>query len=79
MKQKRFLQLFALLMIGDGVTGLIKPRRHSLLWDVGPKPVRHLMEELIAHPEAARAVYAAEILLGTWLATQQTPEHESLF
>jgi len=79
MNQKRILQLIALIMIGDGVTGLIKPRRHSLLWDVGPKPFRALMEEFAAHGEMARVLYAAEILVGTWLATEQTPEKPHLF
>jgi hypothetical protein len=61
-------------MIGDGLTGLLKPRRHSLLWDVGPNPFRRAMETLVAHPAQARLLYAAEIGVGAWLAAQQTPE-----
>jgi hypothetical protein len=61
-------------MIGDGVTGLLKPRRHSLLWDVGPDPIRRAMEALVLHPMQARLLYAAEIGIGAWLAAQQTPE-----
>lgn len=60
-------------MIGDGVTGLLKPRRHSLLWDVGPNPLRRTMEALVTHPGQARLLYAAEIWAGAWLAMQQVP------
>ncbi len=68
----RLVQLAALIMIGDGVTGLFKPRRHSLLWDVGPQPFREAMESLAANPAKARLLYAAEIGVGAWLAIRET-------
>ncbi len=74
MNTRRLIQLLALVMIGDGVTGVLKPRRHSLLWDAGPEPFRKAMEALVAHPVQARLLYAAEIGIGAWLASQQTPE-----
>ena len=33
---RRIAELFAMLMIGEGVLTLIVPRRHSLLWEFGP-------------------------------------------
>ena len=75
---KRILQLIALLMIGDGVTGLLKPRWHSLLWDVGPKPFQTAMEKLAENPAKSRVLYAAEIIVGAWLATRLTPEQSDL-
>jgi hypothetical protein len=78
MNIRRLIQLVALIMIGDGVTGLFKPRRHSLLWDVGPAPLRTMMEMLAANPAKAQLLYAAEIWLGTWLAARQTPEQPKL-
>ena len=71
---KRIVQLVALVMVGDGVVGFFKPRWHSLLWDLGPKPYRDLMAHFAEEPTTARWIYAAEVVLGTWLAGQQTPE-----
>jgi hypothetical protein len=73
MNIRRLIQLIALVMIGDGVIGTFKPRRHSLLWDIGPGPFRNMMETLAANPGKARLLYGAEILLGAWLAERQTP------
>ena len=75
---RRLIQLFALLMIGDGVSGLVKPRWHSLLWDVGPRSFRSAMEKLAENPVKARLLYAAEIGFGTWLSTRQTPDRRGL-
>ena len=61
-------------MVGDGVIGVFKPRWHSLLWDIGPKPYRDAMKTLASHPGEARWVYAAEVVVGTLLATSQTPD-----
>ena len=72
---KRVVQLVALVMVGDGVVGFLKPRWHSLLWDLGPKPYRDLMIHFARKPGTARLVYAAEVILGTWLAARQTPEN----
>jgi hypothetical protein len=78
MNTRRLIELIALVMIGDGMLGFFKPRWHSLLWDVGPAPFRNLMENLAAHPDNARLLYAAEVGLGTWLASRQTPEKSPL-
>ena len=79
MNTRRLIQLVALVMIGDGVSGLLKPRRHSLLWDVRPETFRAAMEALAAYPGKARLLYAAEIGIGAWLAARQTPENPALF
>ena len=73
---RRLIQLSALVLIGDGVMGLIKPRWHSLLWHFGPQLARAATEELADHPTTARVVYAAELGLGIALASCQTPEVE---
>ena len=75
---RRLIQLVALIMIGDGVSGLLKPRWHSLLWDVGPETFRETMDALAKNPTKARLLYAAEILVGTWLSTRLTPEKPDL-
>jgi len=71
---RRILESFALFLIGDGVMGMLKPRRHSLLWDCGPEPIREFTEMLAANRDLTRGIYLAEIALGVLLASKQTPE-----
>ena len=71
---RRAVELGALVLIGDGIMGLIKPRWHSLLWHFGPELMKAATEELAAHPKTARAVYLAEVVGGIALASLQTPE-----
>ncbi len=71
---RRLVQLGALLLIGDGVMGLLKPRWHSLLWHFGPELVRAATEELAEHPKTARSIYLAEAALGIAIASLQTPD-----
>lgn len=73
---RRLIQAGALLLIGDGLMGLIKPRWHSLLWHFGPQVFRAATEELADHPKTARSIYAAEAALGIFLASAQTPEQD---
>jgi len=67
--QKRLLELGALILIGDGLMGLLRPRRHSLLWHFGPQLVKAVTEELAEHPNTARSIYAAELALGIAVAS----------
>jgi hypothetical protein len=71
---RRLIEAGALFLIGDGIMGLLRPRRHSLLWHVGPELVRAMTEELAEHPKTARGVYFAEIALGVALASRQTDD-----
>ena len=68
---RRIIQLGALVLIGDGVIGMIKPRRPSWLGSFGPELARAATEELAAHPRTARSIYLAETLLGLLLATKR--------
>ena len=72
---RRIIEVGALFVIGDGVMGLIKPRWHSQLWHFGPQLARTLTDELAAHPNIARRVYAAEAALGIAIASCSTPEN----
>jgi hypothetical protein len=71
MMTKRLLELAGLILIGDGLMGLLHPRRHSLLWHFGPELAKALTEELAAHPKTSRAIYAAELAAGIALASLQ--------
>ena len=69
---RRFIEAGGLFLIGDGIMGLLRPRRHSLLWHFGPELGRAVTEELIEHPKMARSVYLAELALGVILSLSQT-------
>ena len=73
---RRVVQAAALLLIGHGIMGLIKPRWRSLLWHFGPEIARAATEELADHPTTARSIYAAEAALGLLIALRHTPEAE---
>ncbi len=69
---RRLLEAAGLFLIGDGLIGLVRPRRHSWLWHFGPQLTRAITEELAANPKIARCVYAAELAVGLALSTSQT-------
>jgi uncharacterized protein YjeT (DUF2065 family) len=68
---KRLLGLAGLILIGDGLMNFLRPRRHSLLWHLGPELAKAATEELADHPNTSRAVYAAEVALGIVLMSTQ--------
>jgi hypothetical protein len=68
---KRLLELAGFILIGDGLMGLLRPRRQSLLWHFGPELAKAVSEELAEHPRTSRAIYAAEFALGVALASSQ--------
>jgi hypothetical protein len=75
---KQLLDIFAMLLIGDGLLSAINPRRHCLLWEVGPEPCRKLIDEFAEHPQLTRGAGALELLLGLWLASHEEND-SSLF
>lgn len=71
---RRMLEVLALLMIGEGLMGLIRPRRYSLLWRMGPPLLKAMIDELVEHPNITRAISAAELAGGIALAVGQTED-----
>lgn len=71
MIQQRVTEIAALLLIGDGVVGMLQPRRHARLWRSGPKPYRSAMEPFVRHPGLTRVLGAAEAAAGLWWASRQ--------
>ena len=67
------LDIFGMLLVGDGALTLLDPKRHCLLWEVGPGPCRDFVDEFVQHPTASRWVGLAEIVVGAWIAEQQKP------
>lgn len=69
--EARTLEVLALTMIGDGVLALLQPERHMLLWRRGPRPWRELSQYFLDRPMLTRAVGAASVAVGLWLADRQ--------
>ena len=69
----RLLDLLGLLLIGDGVLTIADPERHCLLWEVGPKPCREVMDQFVQHPTMSRFVGLAQIAVGLVIAEMQKP------
>jgi hypothetical protein len=77
---RRFTESAGMLMIGDGVLGMMYPREHCLVWRSGPDWWRSTIEWFATHPRATRSFAAAEIAAGLWLARRQestAARHES--
>ena len=66
---RRLIQVGALFLIGDGIMGVINPRRRSLLWHLGPQLVKAVTEEIGDNPKTARAINAGKIAAGVMLLT----------
>ena len=73
---RRLAELFAMLMIGEGVLTLVVPRRHSLLWEFGPEGYKRAIEAFAEYPTLTRLVAAAEARLGLWLALRVYSQEE---
>ena len=70
---RRLLETLGMLLIGDGILSLLEPKRHCLLWEIGPEPCRELIDQFVQHPAATRLIGVAEAALGLLIASQQSP------
>ncbi|MEP7037797.1 MAG: hypothetical protein ABI891_05600, partial [Acidobacteriota bacterium] len=68
MASKQIKEIIGLALLGEGILGLLYPKKYSLLWKVGPESLREAMEKAAENPELMRLIYAAEAGLGFWLA-----------
>jgi hypothetical protein len=64
---RRLIQLGALLLIADGISGIVMPRRRSLAWYVGPELVKAATEEIADRPATARLINAGKVAAGVAL------------
>lgn len=58
---------FGLVLVVDGLSALLAPRKYLRKLQSGAPLVDDLLEVLAEHPELARALSAAEIAIGSWL------------
>ncbi len=55
------------LLIGDGVAGLIWPGRYLRFLEAGPPVVRNTLEAFAERPALTRAACVAEVGVGIWM------------
>jgi hypothetical protein len=71
MVAERVKECVALMMIGEGVLAMARPRGHARLWENGPRWWRQMIEPFARNPNLTRAAGAVEALAGFWLASRQ--------
>ncbi len=76
MVARRLAQMWATMVIGDGIVAMIAPRRHAALWRGGPSPYREVVDWCHRHPGGTRVLGAAWAGFGLWLAMRQLPARE---
>ncbi len=72
MNTSRWRDFAAMLLIGDGMMGLVRPCRYTHDWEIGPKGWRSLMEFLNERPNLTRVLGIMEVAGGMALAMSQT-------
>lgn len=58
-----------LVLIGDGLAGLIWPSEYLRKLEVGPKPLNDVLEACAQRPTLTRALCVVEVALGAWIFT----------
>ncbi len=73
MKQlgKRSAEMAATFMIGDGMLGLLQPRRHVELWQEQAGGAEWLVRPFVGRPGLRRAYALLQIAAGLALAARQ--------
>jgi hypothetical protein len=56
-----------LIMIGDGLAGLIWPREYLRKLKVGPEPMNDVLEAFAERPALTRALCVIEVAIGGWI------------
>jgi hypothetical protein len=70
-RDARLTEAGAMLMIGDGVLGVLQPASHCRVWRGGASRWGAAIDWFAAHPQLVRAIGAAELAAGIWLARRQ--------
>ncbi len=67
----RWKHFTAMVLIGDGVMALVKPKHDARAWSQGPRAWRKLMRELHRRPNLTRFIGAVQIAGAVYWALQQ--------
>lgn len=60
----RWKHFTAMAIIGDGIMGVVNPRRAVKAWHYGPEPWKNLMQLLEHRPNLTRAFSAVQVIGG---------------
>jgi hypothetical protein len=71
MDTKRMKHFAAMVMIGDGMMALVRPKQDAHAWERGPRAWRGSMEWLAERPGLTRAIGVAQIVGGVLWALSQ--------
>jgi hypothetical protein len=69
---KRVAEMAAIFMVGDGLIGLVQPRRHVDLWKDRALGAEHTVRAFVGHPVRRRVYALVQIAAGLALAARQT-------
>lgn len=71
---RRAAEMAAVFMIGDGLLGLLQPRRHVALWQDDALGSETLVAPFVDRPGRRRAYAVLQIAAGIALAAAQRPD-----
>ena len=74
MDTRRMRHFAAMVMIGDGVMALVRPKCDARAWVKGPRAWRCSMEWLAERPALTRAIGAAQIVGGVLWALSESDD-----
>lgn len=69
----RVAEMAAIFMVGDGLVGLLQPRRHVDLWKQNALGAERTVAPFVGHPGRRRLYALAQIATGLALAARQRP------
>jgi len=69
--KRRIAESASMMLIGEGVLALWRPEAHCRLWRGDAGPWSRLVDWFVDRPNVVRAVAAAEVATGCWLAFRQ--------
>jgi hypothetical protein len=67
MKTRGIERWTGLVMVGDGLAGLIWPREYLRKLEIGPKPVNEVLEVFAERPALTRVLCVLEVAIGAWI------------
>jgi hypothetical protein len=71
MNARRWKELLAIGMVGEGVLAMFFPTEHLSLWHVGPGPMKRAIRYCEERPGLTRLLATMEAGFGFWLASRQ--------
>ena len=71
MWERRLIETFAIISLGDGLIEFLAPKEHSRLWVIGPESIRRIGMWFVEKPDRMRVLGAAQVVFGVWLAQRQ--------